>query len=362
MVAVTVSRKRYSVVLVTYGEVEKLSVRSLWPSSRKIIQVVTRQIIRLPKLLIYTLADFRSARHYLDWKLHRYRSRLVEINRRQALGVKEALDRNPRFAGQDDTVEVADAYYFVSPSLEEVLERFQSCSDGVVVVPMIPVESAFSCGPACQMAIDLFGEGHLSFIRVVRGLWKDSGLHRIYLDYLFSSILSGFTADRKKQQGLVLVIHGTIVRNRKGEVPSVFTGLNETMQFYKLMREKILADPRNVFGEVKLGCLNHSRGGEWSPETLKRALDEFADEGVSSVAIFPFGYFADNSETDYEAKKLLDQAPLSLKHYIPCINDSPVFTGWLASKIVAEIDVLDVQRKVFGSDETDQSANHNSRS
>jgi ferrochelatase len=350
MVAVAVSRKRYSVVLVTYGEVEKLSVRSLWPSSRKIIQVVTRQIVRLPRFLIYTLADFRSARHYIDWKLHRYSSRLVEINRRQALGVKEALDRNPRFAGQEASVEVADAYYFVSPSLEEVLERLRSSSDGIVVVPMIPVESAFSCGPACQMAIDLFGEGHLSFIRVVRGLWKDAALHRIYLDHLFASLSSGFTAGRKKQQGLVLVIHGTIVRNRKGEVPSVFTGLSETMEFYRLMREQILADPRNVFGEVKLGCLNHSRGGEWSPETVKLALDEFVADGFSSVAMFPFGYFADNSETDYEAKKLLDRAPLSLKHYIPCINESPAFTGWLASKIVAEIDVLDVQREVFGGD------------
>jgi ferrochelatase len=361
MVAVTVSRKRYSVVLVTYGEVEILSVRSLWPSSRKIIQVVTRQIIRLPRFLIYTLADFRSARHYLDWKLHRYRSRLVEINRRQSLGVKEALNRNPRFAGQEEAVEVADAYYFVSPSLEEVLERFRLSSDGIVVVPMIPVESAFSCGPACQMATDIFGEGHLSFIRVVRGLWKDGELHRIYLDHLFASLSSGFTAGRKAQQGLVLVIHGTIVRNRRGEVPSVFTGLNETLEFFRLMREKILADPRNVFGEVKLGCLNHSRGGEWSPETAKLALDEFAAEGFTSVAMFPFGYFADNSETDYEAKKLLDHAPVTLKQYIPCINDSPVFTGWLASKIIAEIDVLEVQRKVFGADGSVERTNHNSR-
>ena len=353
MVAFTVSRRRYSVVLVTYGEVEKLTVRELWPSSRKIIEVITRKIVKLPKLLIYMIADYRSARHYLDWKLHRYRSRLVEINRKQALSVKETLRHEPRLAGKEREIEVADAYYFVHPSLEEVLERFDERSDGILVVPMIPVESAFSCGPACQMAIDRFGENHLGKLRVARGFWKDEALHHIYLDHLFTSLSSDWKESGKKErQGLILVIHGTIVRNRKGEKPSVFTGLDETMAFFALMREKIMADPRNVFGEVKLGCLNHNRGGEWTHETAERALEEFAAEGFSSVAMFPFGYFADNSETDYEAKKQLDSSSFALKRYIPCINDSPAFAEWLASRIAAEIEVLDVQQKAFGSAES----------
>ena len=349
MVAFTVSGRRYSVVLVTYGEVEKLTVRALWPSSRKIIEVITRKIVKLPKFLIYMIADYRSTRHYLDWKLHRYRSRLVEINRKQALGVQAALRRDPRFAGQEAEIEVADAYYFVPPYLETVLDQLQNRSDGIVVVPMIPVESAFSCGPACQMVIDRFGEDHLGALRVARGLWKDEALHRLYLDHLFASLPSGWKgAGQKESQGLVLVIHGTIVKNRKGEKPAVFTGLVETMEFFRVMREKIMADPRNVFGEVKLGCLNHSRGGEWTPETVERAIGEFAGEGFSAVAMFPFGYFADNSETDYEAKKMLNRSTAARKHYIPCINDSPAFAVWLASRIAAEIGVLDVQREVFG--------------
>jgi ferrochelatase len=355
MVAVTVSKRRYSVVLVTYGEVEKLTVRALWPSSRKIIEVITRKIVKLPKLLIYMIADYRSAKHYLDWKLHRYRSRLVEINRKQVAGVKEALRRDPRLAGKGSEIEVADAYYFVHPSLEEVLERFSNRSDGILVVPMIPVESAFSCGPACQMAIDRFGEDHLGNLRVARGFWKDEALHRIYLDHLFASLSSDWKGSgNREKQGLVLVIHGTIVKNRRGEKPSVFTGLDETMAFFALMRDKIMADPRNVFGEVKLGCLNHNRGGEWTSETVERALEEFAAEGFGAVAMFPFGYFADNSETDYEAKKQLDSSSFALKHYIPCINDSPVFAEWLASRIAAEIELLDVQRKVFGGAESEK--------
>lgn len=343
-------KRRYTVVLVTYGEVEKLSVRALWPSSRKIVEVVTRQIVQLPKLLIYMLADYRSAKHYLDWKLHQYRSRLVEINRSQTRGVADEFRRNPELAG-DVEIELVDAYYFVPPFLEEVIEKARHRSDGLLIVPMIPIESAFSCGPACQMATDLLGEGHLGFLRVVRGLWKDEALHRLYLDHLFGVFGSGKQPGRK---GLVLVIHGTIVRNRRGGKPSVFTGLEETFEFYRIMRDKIMADSRNPFDEIKVGCLNHSRGGEWTPETVERAIGELEEEGFDSLAMFPFGYFADNSETDYESKRLLDRSSVATKRYIPCVNDSPAFTSWLASKIAGELDVLELQLRAFGADETEK--------
>jgi protoporphyrin/coproporphyrin ferrochelatase len=347
--------RRYRVVLVTYGEVENLTARSLWPSSRKIVQVVTRQIVRLPRFLIYMLADYRSTKHYLDWKLHRYRSRLVEINRSQTREVAAVFKNHPDIVGERLEIEVVEAYYFVHPWLEEVLEGCDRQVDGVVVVPMIPVESAFSCGPACQSAIDLFGEGHLGMLRVVRGLWRDEELHRLYLDHLFSSLPEAWkNPANRKSQGLVLVIHGTIVRNRKGQTPSVFTGLNETLEFFRLVREKIMADPRNVFGEVKLGCHNHTSGGEWTPETVKRALDEFGAEGCDAVAMFSFGYFADNSETDYESKKEIDQSLFVRKHYIPCINESKAFAGWLARKIAVEIGILELQRQAFGNYESNE--------
>ncbi|NTW52156.1 MAG: ferrochelatase [Chlorobiaceae bacterium] len=352
MVDLTVKKRCYSVVLVTYGEVEELTPRSLWPSSRKIVQVVTRQIVKLPKFMIYALGDFRSTKHYIDWKINRYRSRLVPINRAQAKGVALELKRDQRLAEAGVSVEVVEAYYFVPPYLEDVLQKFRDRSDGVIVVPMIPVESAFSCGPACHVAIDIYGEGHLAFLRVVRGLWKDADLHSLYLDYVFASLAAGIGSKEGRRTGLVLVIHGTIVKNRKGNTPSVFTGLNETMEFFRLMREKILADPRNVFGEVKLGCLNHSTGGEWTPETVQLALEELQQDGFDAVAMFPFGYFADNSETDYEAKKLLDGSAIPIKQYIPCINESPGFARWLSSKIAGEIGLLELQRKVFGTDES----------
>lgn len=337
MVGLALRKKRYGVVIVTYGEVEKLSVATLWPSTRKILEAVTRQIVDLPAPLVRSLADYRSAKHYVDWKLHRYRSRLVPINREQARGVARMLAGSAALAAMPVEVEVVDAYYFVPPYLEACLERFRSEKDGVIIVPMIPVESAFSCGVACQMAMDSYGPDIFSKLRVMHGLWKDRELHRIYLDHLFGNLPDAMRSASTGKRGLVLVIHGTIVRNRKGNPPSVFTGLDETMAFFGMMREAVMGDPRNLFDEVKLGCLNHKRGGEWTPETVERALAGFKDEGYESVAMFPFGYFADNSETDYEAKKMLDASGLPLSHYIPCINNTDAFYRWLALRIEDEI-------------------------
>ena len=57
MVDRIVSRKKFAVIVTTYGEVEKLTVRNLWPSSRRILKVVTRQIVKIPTAMIYFIAD-----------------------------------------------------------------------------------------------------------------------------------------------------------------------------------------------------------------------------------------------------------------------------------------------------------------
>ena len=52
MVDRIVSSKKYAVIVTTYGEVEKVTVRDLLPSSRRILNAVTRQIAKIPTALI----------------------------------------------------------------------------------------------------------------------------------------------------------------------------------------------------------------------------------------------------------------------------------------------------------------------
>ncbi|TNJ36050.1 ferrochelatase [Prosthecochloris vibrioformis] len=332
-------KKKYAVLIVTYGEVEKLTLRNLWPSSRRIVNVITRQIVKVPKLLIYFIADYRSTRHYIDWRLHNYESTLVETNRIQTRIIASRLRDSHGGIFSDVDVDVLEAYYFVPPYLEDTLKKVREEYDGVVVVPMIPVESAFSCGVACLMIADEYKDSRFRDVRVLNRLWQDPELHRIYTDYLFQKVDRGYIGKGSKT-GLVLVIHGTLVRDRAGNPPRVFTGLDETAGFFHYMKEKILGDPRNIFDDVRQGCMNHSAGGEWTSDTIEKALGEFHEEGYDSVVMFPYGFFADNSETEYEANALLEKSPIPYKQYIRCINGSPDFAGWLSGRIRSELQTL----------------------
>jgi protoheme ferro-lyase len=341
-----VKKKKYAVVIATYGEVEKLTLRNLWPSSRRIVKVITRQIVKVPKLLIYFIADYRSTRHYIDWRLHNYESTLVGTNRVQTGLVASRLRQSdhPVFSGVD--VDVMDAYYFVPPYLEDTLQHLEKEYDGVIVVPMIPVESAFSCGVACQMVSDVYGDRRFEHVRVLNKLWQDPRLHRLYADYLFQRVDRGYVR-KGTRTGLVLVIHGTLVRDRAGNPPRVFTGLNETSAFFESMKKVIMSDPRNMFDDVRQGCMNHSAGGQWTSDTIEKALEEFEEEGYDCVVMFPYGFFADNSETEYEAQTLLEKSPIPYKQYIRCINGSPDFAGWLTERIVDELQILSNLQDTF---------------
>ncbi|TCD47302.1 ferrochelatase [Chlorobium sp. N1] len=349
MVDGPVRRRRYAVLVVTYGEVEKLTLRNLWPSSRRILKVITSQIVKVPRFLVYLVADYRSTKHFIDWRRSGYRSTLLATNRAQRARLEACLRSRTAELPPDTDIDVLDAYYFVPPYLEEMLGEIRSRYDGIVVVPMIPVESAFSCGVACRMVSETYGDERYSRVRLMNRFWSDEALHRIYADHLFSRIAESPLADTEGKLGLVLVIHGTLVRDRAGNPPKVFTGLDETGRFFEMMKRRIMEDPRNIFADIRQGCMNHSAGGEWTADTVEKALEAFRREGCRGVVMFPYGFFADNSETEYEAKRLLESAGFPRSYYVRCINDSPAFADWLAGRVAGELCMLQHIQQAYES-------------
>lgn len=358
-----VSRKKYAVILATYGEVEDVTIGNLWPGSRKILKAVTRQIVHIPAALIYIIADYRSTKHYIKWKRNHYRSSLLAVTRAQRDRLREALAASKSELLSTIDVEVSEAYYFVLPSLEEKLQQLQHHYDGVVVVPMIPVESAFSCGIACQMVVDRYGESSFSQVRVLSKLWSDERLHHLYANYLFGQLTPDLLQKKEcgGRIGLVLVIHGTLVKDLAGNPPALFTGYPETMAFFAAMQQCIMADPRNIFNRVMQGCINHSRGGEWTSDTIEKALAEFKAEGYDGVVMFPYGFFADNSETEYDARKQLDAAAFPLSQYIRCSNDDPEFIEWLSGKVLDGLQALHNLQAALQTLERHPKADHKQR-
>ena len=84
-------------------------------------------------------------------------------------------------------------------------------------------------------------------------------------------------------------------------------------------------------------------------DTIEKALTEFKQEGYDAVVMYPYGFFADNSETEYDARKLLERAGLPLTQYVRCLNDSEPFGRWLAGRVALELQALYTLQKTFES-------------
>ncbi|PIO49094.1 MAG: ferrochelatase [[Chlorobium] sp. 445] len=321
-------KKKIAVLLVTYGEVEQLSFTHLYPNAWRILQLITSRIANLPLPLKAFIALMRTLRRRKEWKRMRYQPKLAQINRKQTTALAKRLKTVKQLADCEVQFIVKDAYYFIKPYYENVLNEVEHISDGVIVVPMIPIESDFACGVACYLMLEHLGDEVFEKVRVIKHLWNNSDFIALCVNHIFERL----EARPERKKGLALVAHGTLIKDTNGEEPKANTGYKETIAFYERLKAAIERDQRNSFASIKLGAMNHKFGGTWMTETLGRALEEFKAEGIEEVVIFPFGFLADNSEADLEAVMEVQQAGYPLQ-YIPCLNDSPDFIDLLAGRV-----------------------------
>ena len=81
------------------------------------------------------------------------------------------------------------------------------------------------------------------------------------------------------------------------------------------------------------GWLNHTRGGRWTDPPIDRALRDVADAGFTRAVYFPYGFLADNAETELEGRIALRAQPGLLARHLPCLNESHLLIGALASQV-----------------------------
>lgn len=323
-------QKKIAVLLATYGEVEKATFTNLYPNSSRILHYITSRIANLPKPLQVFIATMRSLKRKSYWGKLGYRSKLNEVTRRQAKALEAMLNQSQNGSSYD----VREAYYFVPPYFEKVMEEVKEY-DAIITIPMIPIESEFACGIACYIAVNDFKSFAFQKVRVLKHLWNDEELMQICANHIFETINSkGYAIGQKV--GLVLTAHGTLVKDSNGNAPKINTGYNETLDFFDKLKSIIERDPRNQFVSIKLGAMNHQFGGEWMPETLAKALGEFKQEGTTEIVMFPFGFFADNSEADLEGVEEAIKEGFKVV-YVSCLNDSPPFMKWLKNRIEKSI-------------------------
>ena len=64
------------------------------------------------------------------------------------------------------------------------------------------------------------------------------------------------------------------------------------------------------------------------------ALAQVAGAGFRKAVYFPFGFLADNAETELEGRVALRKQPRLEALHLPCLNDSPRLIGALGDALV----------------------------
>ncbi len=92
----------------------------------------------------------------------------------------------------------------------------------------------------------------------------------------------------------MLAAHGTLLKPSK----PIETGLLAT----ELLRCRIEQRLSSCFGIVVNGWLNHTRGGQWTDPPIEEALKRVSDAGFRDVVYYPYGFLADNAESQLEGQ------------------------------------------------------------
>jgi protoheme ferro-lyase len=125
---------------------------------------------------------------------------------------------------------------------------------------------------------------------------------------------------------LVLAAHGTVLKPPR----PIDTGLVATEALCQAITGRLTPH----FGMVVNGWLNHTRGGPWTDPPIEEALQRVVEAGYTRVVYYPYGFLADNAESELEGRMALSQASTLEALHLPCLNDSPRLMAVMAQQIL----------------------------
>lgn len=317
--------RRRHVVLVTYGEPPRAEFFAQLRYSWRILLGLTRSVAPIPAALLPIIALSRARFRVKLWTNERYESPLEPITETQARGLGAALARK----SPATEWRVHAAYEFRDPLLVDLLERIPR-DEAVDVIPMYVAESAFT-HEISRRTVDEWrrrgGRDRPAPVRVLPGLGEEA-----YADVAAGHVLSEI---RRRDIGgadwaMVLAAHGTLLEPPK----PINTGRGATECVASGLTERCIGR----FGKIQIGWLNHVYGGEWTKPSADVALRMVAEAGYRKVVYFPFGFSADNAETQLEGRIALRTQPQMLAVHLPCVNDAPEFMDALAESVLEAAD------------------------
>ncbi len=306
------------VVLLTYGEPPAASLADQFAYSWRILFGLTRLVAPIPTWLVPILALRRALLRTSAWILERYRSPIEAITRAQARGLADALaERAPDRAWRVDV-----AYEFRDPTLEAVLAGLRE-GEGATVVPMYLAESEFTHELSRRRLAE--AGGARSRVRVVPALDAEAlaelSARHVERELERRGVASG------TEWALVLAAHGTLVDPPR----PMNTGREATEEVARGIARRL----EGRFGAIVPAWLNHAMGGTWTAPAAHDAVRRLADEGYRRIVYFPYGFVADNAESQLEGRVLL-RAERRLEEvvHLPCLNAGRHYLDALAAAVL----------------------------
>lgn len=332
-------KKHIAVVVSSHGEVDKPSVKAYYENMKHIFAHVS-EIMPIPKLARLLIPPIGAVIQARKSKKQGYVSPMNRISTAQAKRIEEKLQQDTSLPFQ---FSVFNAFETTPPYTHDVLHDLfyaDAKYDGIIVLVMNPMESAFSCGAICRFALKELGAKAYAKLRVVTGLYKNQDLMRLYADHIFAH-----TLPIPDKSGLIIALHGTVLSDSKGNPVAFHNGYMENQTLLACLKQVLEKDARNWFERIEPAYLNHQVGGRWTEPTLAQTISSFKKNGIQHAYLFAAGYFADNSETEETAQSGLKQSGFKTARYISCVNESEAFASLMAKEIVIAAERLEARGK-----------------
>jgi ferrochelatase len=305
------------IVLVTYGEPITPAFVEQLVYSWRILLGLTRTVADIPAPLIPLIALSRGRGRNALWKKYSYESPLEPITLAQAAQLRHALAQQT-----DEPWKIHVAYEFRDPLLSTVIQLLPS-NEMVVVAPMYAADSSFTHDLSRTTVANL-GKSRQAPVIVLPAIDVES-LARVSADHVMHSL--GADAAKAKSAALVLAAHGTLLKPSK----PIETGLLATEQLRCRIEQRL----SGCFGIVVNGWLNHTRGGQWTDPPIEEALKRVSDAGIRDVVYYPYGFLADNAESQLEGQLAAAGRPELKVRFVPCLNSSPELADVIAAQVLA---------------------------
>jgi ferrochelatase len=312
------------VILATYGEPQVNSFAQQWMYSYRILKGLTRKIAKIPAPILPIIATARARGRVKLWGANSFVSPLEKLHRDTVAALRSELGRR-KYAAV-----VIPAYEFRRPNLTDALRQFdQAGCERAIVVPMYIAEGDFT-HTMTQFAIDEAIQllpawrSRVTLASLTETPTSTAALGNTLAAWFFDSLLARGQRTLGQDWAVMLAAHGTVIN----PPPGVDNGLAH----FQAVLAHIEAAIRPHVGQVSVGWLNHTRGGEWTKPPVQEALAALRTQGFKNLVYFPWGFTTDNAETMLEGRIALRdmQDPFDHVEYLDCMNSYAKFINLIA--------------------------------